>query len=194
MKIRELFTGKVCTISNFLSLSRVLFVPFIWYVLYLEKETGNTAYRYYCLVLFMVMFATDYFDGYLARRLNQVSRLGQFLDPIADKISSTSSALLLYYYRDLPLWIILVLLGREAIILIGGALLFSRKDIQVRPNFMGKCMVSGLALCGLLYLLSPPYTFMGTTLQEMSVWLVLLLIVISFALYLKTYVRVYFEN
>lgn len=192
MKLRDLFSGRICTLSNFLSLSRVVLVPFVGYALYLEQHTGSREYRYYAVVLVVIIILTDFFDGYFARLLNQVSRLGQYLDPLADKISFYIFSIFAYYYRDFPLWIVLVLFARDVYAVVGGYFLFSRKDIQGRSNFFGKLMAASIGLSGILYILSPSYEWYGLTLQQISIYLILFAIIGSTIAYWRTYSRFYF--
>ena len=70
------------------------------------------------------MTATDLIDGWIARNFNQASRFGAFLDPVADKIFAGITVVLLIFYRDLPLWLAAVILGRDLIIMLAGAGLY----------------------------------------------------------------------
>ena len=194
MKVRELFDDKVFTISNLLSLTRVFLVPFAGYFLYLERRTGLEEYKYYCLCILALMILTDFFDGFIARLLDQVSILGMFLDPIADKITIISTTVLLHIFKGFPLWIILLVIIRDLYSIIGGVLLFSKIDIQVSPNIFGKCMVCSIGFAGIIYLLSPSFSLYGISLQQLSVFLILFFLIISTINYWKTYSREYFGN
>ncbi len=192
MRIRELFSGRIFTISNFLSLTRILLVPFIAIAFHLEKVNGIREYRYYSIALLVFLAATDFFDGYLARTLNQVSRLGQFIDPLADKISALALAVALCVYKGFPVWMFAVILARDLYAVIGGTLLFARRDIQVRPNMYGKIMVGLMALCGLVFILEPEILLLGVSLQTLSLAAVLVFLVLSSLAYWKIYSRIYF--
>lgn len=192
MRIRELFSGRIFTISNFLSLTRILLVPFIAIAFHLEKVNGIHEYRYYSIALLVFLAATDFFDGYLARTLNQVSRLGQFIDPLADKISALTLAVALCVYKGFPVWMLAVILARDLYAVIGGTLLFSRRDIQVRPNIYGKVMVGFMALCGLVFILEPEILVLGVSLQTLSLAAVLVFLILSSLAYWKIYSRIYF--
>ncbi len=194
MKARELFSGRIFTLSNFLSLSRILLVPVIGYCFHMEKTSGMINYKGYALLLFFIVMFTDFLDGFLARYLNQVSRLGQFIDPLADKISALSLGVLLYYYREFPLWLIFIMAARDLYAVIGGFLLYSRRDIQTRPNIMGKAMVCSMGLAGFVYIYNPSVSLSGISLQHVSISLVLFFLLLSSFLYWKTYSRVYFEK
>ena len=87
------------SLPNLLTLSRIVAVPLlVWFLWWPDWEAGyGIAFVLYCL-----MGITDYFDGYLARSSGAVSRLGIFLDPIADKIMVAAVILILVGTRDIP--------------------------------------------------------------------------------------------
>jgi len=98
---------RVLTVPNVLSALRLLGVPvFLWLVL-------GPHHDLVAFVLLMVSGATDYLDGYLARRLHQVSRLGALLDPLADRLYIASTVLALTIRDVIPLWLLLVLVARD---------------------------------------------------------------------------------
>ncbi len=98
-------------IPNLLTLLRIVLIPLIVLVYYLPWEyAGRTA-----AVMFAFAGVTDLFDGYLARRLNQTSRFGAFLDPVADKLM-VAAVLVMIVERHDGLWLTLaaiVIIGRE---------------------------------------------------------------------------------
>lgn len=109
----EVATGnqdRVLTLPNVLSLLRLAGVPlFLWLVLGPERDG---------LALLVLMFAgfTDYADGWLARRLNQTSRLGQMLDPAADRLYILATLIGLTVRDIVPLWLTLALVARDVML------------------------------------------------------------------------------
>lgn len=100
------------TLPNLLTLSRIVAVPFLVALLW---EAGWLGYLI-AFVLYVLVGLTDYLDGYLARAQGAVSKLGIFLDPIADKIMVASVILMLVYTRDIDGWHViaaLIILLRE---------------------------------------------------------------------------------
>lgn len=137
MKIKEIFY-----ISNLLSVSRIILLIPIYYLLKLQTTTAN-----YSAVFLMVMAAsTDTFDGRLARRLNQVSDVGRILDPIADKICVAVAAIILVTTRDLPLWFLILIVARDLAILLVGLFLALKVKVVVESNILGKVTVTALAV------------------------------------------------
>ena len=101
-------------IPNFLTLTRIVLVPFLVIIFYLPFEWSCLA----CAGIFAFAAATDWFDGYLARRLNQTTPFGAFFDPVADKIMvATALCLLIDEFR--AFWVTvpaLIIIGREIVI------------------------------------------------------------------------------
>ncbi len=194
MKARDLLDGRILTFSNFLSASRVILFPVAAYALYLESVSGNIHYRYYALLTLLVMVASDIFDGFFARLFNQVSRLGQFLDPVADKIATAGMAFVLYYFREMPLWIVVVIVFRDMINIYGGFIMFHKRDIQVRSNLLGKILVGILALSGFIFIASPGFDLFGITFQDVCVGLIMFFAVMSNIAYWNTYSYLYLNR
>lgn len=188
MKIRDLFRDNVLTVSNLLTLSRIIALPFIIYYMNLENKTGDTGFVLYQLAFFIIVVISDFFDGLLARSFNQVSKLGQFLDPVADKICLTILGTSLVYYKCFPLWIFSVIIAREIFVVVSALLLFYRKDVEVKPNLLGKTGVGFMALTAVLYIISIDYSFCGLIdARELSAFLTLIFYITGSILYVKTY-------
>ena len=99
------------TIPTILTWTRILAIPLIVGVFYLglKPETQNLI----ATVMFVVFAATDWLDGFLARKLNQTSAFGAFLDPVADKILVCASLLVLVHLRRADVFVALIIIGRE---------------------------------------------------------------------------------
>ncbi len=105
-------------LPNYLTLARIIIVPLLVVVLLTpvaENWFGVSSYAL-AIGIFLAASLTDILDGHLARRRNQVSNLGKFLDPIADKLL-VSAALIVLVEKDLaPAWAVVVIIGREFIV------------------------------------------------------------------------------
>lgn len=110
--MKESHLDKVLTIPNALSALRVAGVPvFLW--LTLQPYFGNANLDKWAIALLAISGATDYLDGKLARRWNQVTRLGQILDPAADRLYTLSTLLALLLRGIIPWWFLVILLARD---------------------------------------------------------------------------------
>jgi CDP-diacylglycerol--glycerol-3-phosphate 3-phosphatidyltransferase len=132
---------KKWNISNVLSLSRiVLLVPTVILIL----KPGNE-YRPAVLVLMVVAASTDFFDGLLARALNQVTDFGRLLDPVADKICLIALSAALVITGDVPLWYAALVALRDILIVVGSSLIITRRKIVVQSVWAGKWTVGFIA-------------------------------------------------
>ena len=119
---------------NLLSLARIaLLAP----VVYFLSRSGDES-RLMCILLIIVAGITDGLDGWLARRMGCVSRLGIALDPIADKIFAGGLVISLVVYRDMPIWLAGVILGRDLLIMILGLILMRGRQLSLPSNLTGK--------------------------------------------------------
>jgi CDP-diacylglycerol--glycerol-3-phosphate 3-phosphatidyltransferase len=129
MIIRELMQ-----IPNLLSLSRIFIAPVIGYYIWLDNPTASAI----AAVLMFLAGITDGLDGYMARRLGQVSNLGVALDPICDKIMAAIIVIFVLLFRDFPFWLVAIILGRDLGIMILGSILLRGRDLTLPSNLSGK--------------------------------------------------------
>ncbi|GAB4329025.1 MAG: CDP-alcohol phosphatidyltransferase family protein [Calditrichia bacterium] len=127
--------GKVWTLSNFMSLSRIILAVVLYFVI-LERQT------LLALLISFVAVITDYADGWFARKLNQVSELGKILDPIADKMAVGLGSIALHYAYGLPGWVVVIILGRDILILLGSLLILGKKKMVIASAWPGKIAVT----------------------------------------------------
>ena len=104
-------------------------------------------------VLFALLaILTDNLDGYFARKYNQITELGKIIDPIADKTIIGTVAIIFFLKATIPLWFLIVVVGRDILILIGG-LSVSKKIGKVTPsNYIGKATVLLISINFFLYI------------------------------------------
>ena len=101
-------------IANFLSCLRIVLIPILALVFFISEQSP----RIFLVSIFIISCVTDYLDGYVARKMNQVSMLGKFLDPVADKLLVvTSSLLVLFDYNSLIIFIpVCIIVLREVLV------------------------------------------------------------------------------
>lgn len=120
------------SLPNLLTLLRFLLTPVLVISLLNKHFSAAT------LIVFIAGLS-DVFDGFLARRLNQCTALGSCLDPIADKIFVSASFILLAWLKFIPNWLAVVVISRDALILLGSLLLFLFNiHFEVKPSLLGK--------------------------------------------------------
>ncbi|MDC0767518.1 CDP-alcohol phosphatidyltransferase family protein [Streptomyces sp. HD] len=144
---------KVLTIPNALSALRVAGVPvFLWLVL--QPYFGNPSRDGWAIALLMISGVTDYLDGKLARRWNQITRLGQVLDPAADRLYTISTLLALVLRDIIPWWFLALLLARDVFMALNIAVLRRIGYGPLKVNFIGKAATFNLMYAFPLLLLA----------------------------------------
>jgi CDP-diacylglycerol---glycerol-3-phosphate 3-phosphatidyltransferase len=103
------------TLATWVTCSRLLAVPYLLYALRSlpNGEPVSEATRWICLAVFLLAASTDWLDGYLARRLNQITELGKFLDPLVDKVLILAPLMALVELKQVPAWTVFLILFRE---------------------------------------------------------------------------------
>lgn len=131
-------TGRVWTLPNALSMLRLAGVPvFLWLVLGPEADG-------WALALLAVSGFTDFLDGYLARRLDQTSTLGQILDPVADRLYILAVVIGLALRDIIPWWIAIALPLRDLLLWVLVPLLRTRGYSALPVHFLGKAATFNL--------------------------------------------------
>ena len=102
------------TIPTIMTWTRIFAIPLIVGVFYLpESQASQAEKNLIATVMFVVFAATDWLDGYLARKLNQTSSFGAFLDPVADKFLVCACVLVLVHLQRADVFVALIIIGRE---------------------------------------------------------------------------------
>src|SRR6058998_1198818 len=119
-------------LANWLTVLRILLIP-VFVSLLVYRQRGPA------LVVFLAAALTDLLDGYVARQRGSQSRLGAFLDPLADKLLLVSSFVTLTWLRVLPFWIAAVVISRDLILMVGALVIhMAGGRIYPRPTRAGK--------------------------------------------------------
>jgi cardiolipin synthase len=142
----------IWTIPNALSFLRLLGVPLFFWLIIGPQRDGLA------LIVLVLSAATDWLDGFLARKLNQFSRLGELLDPLADRLYVFAAIVALYMREVLPVWVLVALIARD--LSLSGLLIYLKRfGITGLPvHFVGKAATMNLLYALPLLLLS---TFAG---------------------------------
>jgi len=170
-------------IPNILTMGRILMIPLMVVCFYWLGESG----RVWAALLFAMAAVTDWFDGYLARKLDQSTALGAFLDPVADKlIVSVALVLLVEHFADVWLTIpAMIIVGREIVI---SALREWMAELGKRANVavsqIGK-VKTALQMISITVLLGAPRGSFAEMLGIYSLYGAALLTLWSMLLYLR---------
>ena len=151
--------------ANRITITRILLIiPFVICMLKINDSSlspsAQNILRYFSTLIFLIMAVSDVVDGYLARNKGQVTRLGSFLDPMADKLLMMSACLLLASQRagvagfPLPLTVVVLIIGKDLFLLLGFVIIFCiTTKVRIIPANIGKIatalqlsMVAGILL------------------------------------------------
>ena len=125
-------SSAVVTVPNILSFARIVTIPlFCWLA-------ANERTRVWGILLFAVVVSTDWVDGYVARRTGQVTELGRILDPVADRLAIAAGLVTFAAVGIFPLWAALLILVRDAAVVLGGAVLLWGRNIRLEVRGIGK--------------------------------------------------------
>ena len=160
------------TLSNAVSLLRVvLTLPAVWLI------ALGPDYVWEAFGVVVVMIVSDWVDGWLARWRDEISQWGKILDPLADKVAVGAITIAMVVFNDLPVWLVVVVLLRDAVIFLAGMYLVKRHDVLLSSNFWGN--VTTLVLSGLLL----AYLWDADTLKPALIGLSVVSLVVSLISY-----------
>jgi len=166
---------RILTWGNAFSVLRVVLLPALIYEITLPVKDAMVP----LLILAFLIGLTDFLDGFLARRLNQVSDWGKILDPLADKICTGGLMISLYFYRDMPLWLPVFLIVRDLAIVFGGTVMFRKRDLVMPSNQLGRITT------GVVTLLAAVYIFDFHWLQSPTLWTTSVLMALTVIVYTR---------
>lgn len=144
-------------IPNLLTVLRiVLIVPFSYFLVTQQFQSA--------FLVFLVAGVSDGVDGFLARQFNWRSRFGAIADPLADKLLLVTTYILLTWLGEIPLWLVLLIFGRDLVIVVGGLLFHYRvHHFDVQPTMLGKiCTFIQITYVVLLLLHLAGYAALGS--------------------------------
>jgi cardiolipin synthase len=121
-------------LPNLLAILRILLLPLIFFFLAQDTQSGLIV----ALVLIALAVASDVLDGYVARRLNQITDLGRILDPSADKLGLGIFVLFIMIHRGFPLWAAVLLFSKDLLTLVAAIAMTRRKGFVLMSNNWGK--------------------------------------------------------
>ena len=178
-------TVKIFNVPNLLSMSRILAVP-VFIVLMLDPSPLRSLVAG---IVFSIASATDWLDGYLARKWGQVTKMGKLLDPIADKILIMAALVVLAEIKSdvVHSWMAILIIGREFAVT-GLRAIAASDGVVIPAETIGKYKV-GAQITAVLSLLLYQYFDKDwmTDLGRIALWVAMVLAVYSAVQYFKTY-------
>ena len=143
-------TSKIFNVSNSLSFIRLLLVIPAWFAF---NDFTQFA-RYSVAAIGVIATITDILDGYLARKLNQITEFGKVIDPLADKVLIVFVVLNLFLLGEIPDYYFYMIVARDALILMGGIIVAKKIGKVLPSDYIGKATVLAIAFFLLMILLN----------------------------------------
>ena len=170
-------------LPNLITISRLLITPYIVWLLLIESYLFG-------FIFFLLCGISDALDGYLAKRFNQKTLLGSYLDPIADKFLIVSAIVLLGYNGYVPVWLIIIIVSRD--IAIFGAVIISwmlGTNLRIEPLLISKIntflQILYIILTFMVILNDIYFEQLMLSLHEIITFLIAITTIISWLSYLK---------
>ena len=168
------------TLPNILTCVRVLLIPVFMVLAYQNNMPCDIA----ALIVYVVACLTDYVDGYLARKNNQVTNFGKFMDPVADKLLVMAALLIFIEDGTIPAWAVAIILGREFIVS-ALRMVAASEGLVIAANMWGKAKTM-ITMITLIFLLCPigPILLGPVSLQNIMIWITVIITAISGTTYI----------
>ena len=176
-------------LPNKLTVLRVILIPFFVACLMIGGGENQTL-RYAAVAIFIIASLTDMLDGKIARKYNLVTNFGKFMDPLADKLLVCSALICLIELKQLPAWMVIIIISREFIIS-GFRLVASDNGVVIAASYWGKFKTTFQMVAVVLLILNIPALSLITNL---CVWVALALTVISLIDYIAKNFRILTEG
>ncbi|MEO1923617.1 MAG: CDP-diacylglycerol--glycerol-3-phosphate 3-phosphatidyltransferase [Nautiliaceae bacterium] len=180
----ETWKKRLKNIPNILAFIRI-FLAFLMYLFLVNRDVFNGIHSswldYFAALIFVIASITDFFDGYIARNFNAVSKLGEILDPLADKMLTLGAFLgLLYLHRANP-WAVYLILVREFFIT-GLRVAMASEGLSVKASMAGKIKT-------VLQMIAIGFLLMDWPCGNCLLWVAVVVTLYSGADYIKAYIK-----
>ena len=170
---------RVLTLANFISLLRaILVIPLIYH---LQKPESSLI----LFILIIVIIASDALDGYFARKSNEVTHIGMWLDPLADSVVIVSVTFYLVLSGIFPMWFFVFFMVRYLTIALPGLYLINHTNFVNNANKPGKWATATVAITLVLHIFQIPSLELF---KNITLWMAFAFLVISWIMYMKRFI------
>ena len=176
-------------LPNSLTISRIFAVPLL--VVVLLTRVYNPAREvvglsiYLATLIFLIASITDYFDGYLARKRQQVSTLGMLLDPVADKLLTSAAFISLVELKWVPAWMVVIIIGREFAVS-GLRSIAASQGFTIDASDLGKVKMVTQVVAITLTILQNVFHWL-ILFSKLALWLVVIIALVSAVDYFRRF-------
>lgn len=181
-------TSMRISLPNILTWGRILLIPLLIVVFYIpDGMLASSGKNLTAALIFTLAAITDWLDGYLARRFNQTTRFGAFLDPVADKLMVTTALVILVWLDRVGIFVAAIIIGRElAISALREWMAIIGESRGVAVSYIGKLKTGAQMIAIILLFLFEPIYFIPTyILGTILVYIAVVLTIWSMFYYIK---------
>lgn len=162
-------------LANKITILRVIMIPFFMFFLLSNVENGQTI----AAIIFIVAAITDGLDGYIARSRDQVTTLGKFMDPLADKLLVSAALISMIELGKVKSWVVVIIIAREFAIT-GLRVIAASEGITIAANWLGKIKTITQLLAIILLLLNNwPFRLISVPLDQIMLYIAVIFTIIS---------------
>ncbi len=161
-------------LPNKITIFRVIMIPFFLLFLLMPDIPYN---RLLAAGVFLVAALSDLADGYIARKYHLITNFGKFMDPLADKLLVSSALICFVELKQIPAWIVIIIISREFIIS-GFRLIASDKGIVIAAGWWGKVKTNVQMIMSVMLIVNLNYNWMNM-LEQIAIYLSVILTVVS---------------
>lgn len=174
-------------LPNKITISRILLIPVFMVIMLVPFNWGELTFgpetilvtHFVGAIIFIIASTTDWIDGYYARKLNQVTNLGKFLDPLADKLLVSAALIILVELGLAPSWMVILIISREFAVT-GLRLVLAGEGEVVAANMLGKIKTwTQIIAISALLLHNLPFELMNIPFATIALWVATFFTVIS---------------
>jgi CDP-diacylglycerol--glycerol-3-phosphate 3-phosphatidyltransferase len=174
-------------LPNKITISRILLIPVFMVIMLAPFNWGELTFgsetilvtHFVGALIFIIASTTDWVDGYYARKLNQVTNLGKFLDPLADKLLVSAALIILVELKLAPSWMVILIISREFAVT-GLRLVLAGEGEVVAANMLGKIKTwAQIIAISALLLHNLPFEFINLPFGMIALWIATFFTVIS---------------
>ncbi len=185
LKVREylVWEKRLKNIPNILAAIRI-FLAFLMYLFLVNRDIFHihpSWLDYFAALIFVIASITDFFDGFIARNFNAVSKLGEILDPLADKMLTLGAFLGLLFLHRADAWAVYLILVREFFIT-GLRVVMASEGLSVKASFAGKIKT-------VFQMIAIGFLLMNWPCGNCLLWIAVILTIYSGLDYLKVYIK-----
>ncbi|KKI92640.1 CDP-diacylglycerol--glycerol-3-phosphate 3-phosphatidyltransferase [Bacillus sp. SA1-12] len=174
-------------LPNKITISRIFLIPVFMVIMLAPLDWGELTFgsesilvtHFIGALIFIIASTTDWIDGYYARKLNMVTNLGKFLDPLADKLLVSAALIILVQLELAPSWMVILIISREFVVTGLRAILAGEGEV-VAANMLGKIKTwTQIVAISALLLHNLPFEFINLPFGMIALWVATFFTVIS---------------